>query len=149
MNVYHNPDDPNFVMPTTEEGWREILPPERFRVARGKGTERAFSNEYWDEKRPGVYTCYCCGQELFDSRAKFDSGTGWPSFHEPIRPGAVAEQEDNGWFMRRTETVCTRCGAHLGHLFDDAPSTPTGLRYCMNSAALRLKPEAAGGEAEK
>jgi peptide-methionine (R)-S-oxide reductase len=124
-------------LPTTDEGWRERLDPLQFEVARKGGTERAFTGIYWDAKDEGTYRCVACGQALFSSDTKFDSGTGWPSFWEPLADDRVTLVRDTSHFMVRTEVRCSRCGSHLGHVFEDGPQ-PTGLRYCMNSASLDL-----------
>ncbi len=121
----------------TEQKWQQELTPEQFDVCRKKGTERAFTGAYYDCKDGGVYRCACCGNELFSSDTKFDSGTGWPSFHTPMDDGAVKEEFDDSFGMRRVEVMCSACDAHLGHIFDDGPQ-PTGQRYCINSVSLKL-----------
>ncbi|MCI0678318.1 MAG: peptide-methionine (R)-S-oxide reductase MsrB [Actinobacteria bacterium] len=130
-------------MPTNEAEWRVKLDPEQFRVLRQGATERAFTGKYWDSKTTGTYRCAGCGAELFSSDTKFDSGTGWPSFYQPIEGGRITELDDSSYGMRRTEIQCSNCGGHLGHVFDDGPN-PTGLRYCVNSASLDLDADQTG-----
>ncbi len=124
----------------TEDQWREQLTPEQYRVLRLKGTERAFTGALWNEKSPGTYKCATCGEPLFSSDFKFDSGSGWPSFFKPLEGSRIEEHVDRNHGMTRTEVTCRKCGGHLGHLFDDGPA-PTGLRYCINSASLKHEPK--------
>ena len=130
---------------TTDQQWRERLTPEQYRILREKGTERAFTGEYWDAKTPGLYRCAGCGLELFASDVKFDSGSGWPSFYQPLEPGHLEEHRDLSHGMIRTEVTCSRCGGHLGHVFNDGPA-PTGLRYCINSVSIQLEKKEGAGE---
>ena len=124
----------------TDEEWRKHLTESEYHITREAGTEMAFSGEYWDTKTKGVYNCRCCGEPLFDSGTKYDSGCGWPSFYETLQPDVVETKEDRSMFMVRTEVNCSKCDAHLGHVFPDGPD-PTGMRFCMNSASLSLKEE--------
>lgn len=121
----------------TDQEWRNELSDDEFQVLRKAGTERAFTGEYWDTKTTGTYCCRACGEPLFSSDTKFDSGTGWPSFYQPLDEDAVETKEDRSWFMRRVEVLCAKCESHLGHVFPDGP-VPTGLRYCLNSLSLKL-----------
>ncbi len=125
----------------TEAQWAEELSPEQYAICRGKGTERAFTGKYNDCKTAGTYVCACCSNPLYSAQTKYDSGSGWPSFYEPLNPEAVDYKEDVSLFSRRTEVLCARCDAHLGHVFDDGPQ-PTGQRFCMNSLSLELMPDA-------
>ena len=134
-------DDTSAHIEKSDAEWRRELTPQQYRVLREKGTEAPFTGKYWNEHAGGVYRCAACGNPLFDASTKFESGTGWPSFYQPIEADRVATEEDRTFFMRRTEVHCARCGGHLGHIFDDGPQ-PTGMRYCVNSVSLDLDREA-------
>jgi peptide-methionine (R)-S-oxide reductase len=126
-------------IPQNEQEWRGVLTPEQYHVLREKGTERAFTGEYWDHKGDGIYRCAGCDEVLFSSEAKFDSGCGWPSFYEGLDKSKITEYEDNTFGMRRVEVTCARCGGHLGHVFPDGFGTPTGMRYCINSISIKFE----------
>ena len=126
-------------IPQNEQEWRGILTPEQYHVLREKGTERAFTGEYWDHKGDGIYRCAGCDEVLFSSEAKFDSGCGWPSFYEGLDKSKISEHEDNTFGMRRVEVTCAKCGGHLGHVFPDGFGTPTGMRYCINSVSIKFE----------
>ncbi|MBP0578264.1 peptide-methionine (R)-S-oxide reductase MsrB [Labrys sp. LIt4] len=131
---------PNKKVNKTEAEWRTLLSPEQYHITRERGTERAFTGPFWNSKEKGTYSCVCCGEELFRSDTKFDSGCGWPSYFEPVRADAVVELEDRSYGMRRIEIRCAACDAHLGHVFPDGPP-PTGLRYCINGHAMKFTPD--------
>ncbi len=138
MNLKHPKNLKEFKISKSNDEWKKVLSPLQYKVTREKATERAFTGEYLDLHKNGIFTCVCCGADLFSSQEKFDSGSGWPSYWKPIQDDHIAIQEDNEFFMKRTEVLCSQCGAHLGHVFPDGPE-PTGLRYCINSISLDFK----------